>query len=411
MTMTFQRATKAASKLRMAVAGPSGSGKTFTALKLATYIAQAVGGRAAAIDTERGSMSKYADLFDFDVLELGQDPRDPTPFHPDRYIQAIAVAVQHGYAALVIDSLSHAWFGKGGLLEMVDAIAKRSKSGNSFQAWGDVTPVHNAFVDAILSAPLHIIATMRSKTKYVIETNDRGRSVPRKVGLEPVQRDNLEYEFDLAGEMDMENTLLIQKSRCSQLAGQVIQKPDERVAQTLLVWLEAGRPPVQPVHQTPVPRPAEVPAPQPAAATVPAQPPPQPAPQPAAAAQPPAPQQPPPAQPPAPQQPAEVPAPQKPSLHGQRVTALWAASLNEGYWTRESIGEFLKSLGAPGLRQVTPEHADAWESELQNRRSQAAAQPQLESQQATQPPVQPAPVTATQPTAAPQSAPVDVRGF
>ena len=39
-----------------------------------------------------------------------------------------------------------------------------------------------------------------------------------KVGLAPVQRDGLEYEFDLVCSMDEENDLLVDKTRCSAYA-------------------------------------------------------------------------------------------------------------------------------------------------------------------------------------------------
>jgi hypothetical protein len=230
--MAFQKATKFASKLRLALAGPSGSGKTFTALTLATALAGS--GEVAVIDTERGSASKYADLFTFDTQELES-------FHPQNYINAIHEAEAAGYAVLVIDSLSHAWNGPGGLLEQVENITKRSKSGSSFNAWGEATPLQNRLIDAITRSKLHIICTMRTKTEYVIEPNSYGKSAPRKVGTAPIQRSDVEYEFDVYGDMDIDNTLIIHKSRCPELAGQVIAKPDSKVAEVLKRWL-AGEP-------------------------------------------------------------------------------------------------------------------------------------------------------------------------
>lgn len=226
----FQKATKSQAKLRMAITGPSGSGKTFTALTLGSVI-----GSVAVIDTERGSASKYADLFDFDVLEL-------TEYDPRKYIDAIRAAVAGGYGVLIIDSLSHAWTGQGGVLEMVDRAAKRTQSQNAFAAWRDVTPLHNQLVDTILGAQIHIIATMRSKTEYVLEKDERGRITPRKVGLAPVQRDGMEYEFDVVGEMDMDNNLLISKSRIISLNGAVIARPGVALGETLRQWLSEGAP-------------------------------------------------------------------------------------------------------------------------------------------------------------------------
>lgn len=227
MEIQFKKATKQAAKLRLSIAGPSGSGKTYTALAIGT----ALGDRVAVIDTEHGSASKYADLFEFDVLEL------EAPYHPDRYVQAMTAAAAAGYNVLVVDSLSQAWSGAGGLLEIVDQIAARMKTSNSFAAWKDATPIHNRLIEAIISTPVHIIATMRSKQEYVLEDDNRGRKVPRKIGMAPVQRDGMEYEFDVFAEMDMENRMLIQKTRCPALAGRVIDKPTGAVADELAAWL------------------------------------------------------------------------------------------------------------------------------------------------------------------------------
>ncbi len=230
--MSFKKAQKFEAKLRLALAGPAGSGKTYTALILATALAD--GQEIAVIDTERGSASKYADLFSFDVMELDS-------FHPDKFVAGIHEAEQAGYAVLVIDSLSHAWNGIGGLLEIVEAITKRSQSKNSFNAWGEATPIQNRLIDAITRSPLHIIVTMRSKTEYVVEMGSNGKTAPRKVGTAPIQRDNVEYEFDVFADLDIENTLIVQKSRCPALSGAVIAKPDAKVADILKAWL-SGEP-------------------------------------------------------------------------------------------------------------------------------------------------------------------------
>jgi hypothetical protein len=236
MTSPFRKAVKYESKLRLAFIGPSGSGKTMTSLIVAQRLADASGGRVALIDTERGSASKYADLYDFDVLELES-------YHPERYIEAINSAQSAGYGVLVIDSLSHAWSGKDGALELVDREAKRSKSANTFAAWREVTPIHNRLVDTMTGCALHLIGTMRSKMDYVQTTDDKGRTIIKKVGMQPIQRDGLEYEFDVVGDLDSSNTLVIGKSRCPALSGLIVEKPDGAIAETLLAWLSGAAPP------------------------------------------------------------------------------------------------------------------------------------------------------------------------
>lgn len=242
--MAFKKAVKHDAKLRLALCGPSGSGKTYSALALAT----ALGNKIAYIDTEHGSASKYADLFEFDVHE-------PEQYDPRVLIEQIQDAVNDGYKVIVIDSLSHYWMGKGGELEQVDAAAKRTQ-GNSFAAWKHVTPIHNKLVDTIITARIHVIVTLRTKTEWVIEKDEKtGKSAPRKIGLTPIMRDGIEYEFDVCGDLDQDNSLTISKSRCPKLAGQVIQRPGKDMAATLTEWL-AGTPKLDPQPETkPEPKP------------------------------------------------------------------------------------------------------------------------------------------------------------
>ncbi|SKB01142.1 AAA domain-containing protein, partial [Caloramator quimbayensis] len=157
--MGFQKATKKQAKARIGLIGPSGAGKTYTSLALATGL----GKKIALIDTEHGSASKYADKFDFDVLELDN-------YNPQHYINAIKEAGKLGYDVLIIDSLSHAWAGTDGALELADKNSIKY-GGNKFAAWRDITPLHNKLIEAIISSPCHIIATMRAKTQY-IQTQD-----------------------------------------------------------------------------------------------------------------------------------------------------------------------------------------------------------------------------------------------
>jgi hypothetical protein len=230
-TLEFSRASKEQAKARIALTGPTGSGKTYTALVAATDL----GKQIAVIDTERGSASKYADEFTFDTVQL-------TSFEPSALVDALAVAAHAEYDVLVVDSFSHFWSGAGGILEQVDNAAKRSGGGNSFAGWKEARPMERAMLDALLAYPGHVIVTMRTKTEYVVDSDERGRKVPRKVGLKPEQRDGIEYEFDIVGDLDQENTLVISKSRAKSLSGLVIRKPDARFAEAVLEWLDAGRP-------------------------------------------------------------------------------------------------------------------------------------------------------------------------
>lgn len=242
--MQFTKATKAKSKARVAVIGPAGSGKTYSSLRMAQALA-GEHGKIAVIDSERGSASKYADEFDFDVLELDT-------FSPEKYVDAIHAAEDAGYAVLVVDSLTHAWSGKDGALEQVDKAKDRSNDKNSFTAWRSVTPMHNALVDAMLQSPCHVVATCRTKTEYVMEKDEKsGKMKPRKVGLAPVQRDGLEYEFDLVIDIDTDHKAVVGKTRCKAVDGEVWVKPGPKQFAPFVAWLTSGSEPVaKPVPQS-----------------------------------------------------------------------------------------------------------------------------------------------------------------
>jgi len=225
--MPFQKAIRKQKKARISLAGPSGSGKTYTALA----IAGGLGERVAVIDTERGSASLYSDVFQFDTCELAY-------FGVDEYIKAIGEAAQADYDVLVIDSLSHAWVGTGGVLDAVNNAGGK----NTFtDGWGKVgTPAQNRLIDAILNAPIHVIVTMRTKTDYDVIEDERGRKVPTKVGLAAIQRDGIEYEFDISGRLGLDNRMHIEKARYVELQGKIIDKPGADLGKRILAWLNSG---------------------------------------------------------------------------------------------------------------------------------------------------------------------------
>jgi hypothetical protein len=234
----FQKAVKEEAKLRAALESPAGFGKSMTALKVATYLAEKTGGRIAALDTEYGSLSKYAHLFDFDVVNV-----DP-PFHPQKLVDAIRQAVEGDYAVFVGDSFSHFWQGEGGLLEIVDTIARTKYRGDSHRAWKDAGEIQQALTDAVLRSPIHVIATMRTKTDYVrneVEKDGRKVTEIRKQGVKTVQRAEFDYEFDFVGRFDSPMMMRVEKSRVDTLPPEtVIEKPGVEFAETLYAWLSSG---------------------------------------------------------------------------------------------------------------------------------------------------------------------------
>jgi hypothetical protein len=231
-TPSFQKAQRIVKKARIGLCGAAGSGKTLSALK----IASGLGPRIALVDTENNSSVLYGDRIDFDVLNI-----EP-PFEIDKYIKAIHQAETAGYDVLILDSISHAWAGEGGLLDTQGKLADGGM--NSFTAWRKLTPQHNAFIEAMIRSKLHLIATMRSKMDYVVETNEKGKSVPKKVGLAPIQREGLDFEFDIVFDLDLNHNVQSTKDRSSLFDGRLVSKPDEKIGKQILEWLDRGQQPV-----------------------------------------------------------------------------------------------------------------------------------------------------------------------
>ena len=116
------------------------------------------------------------------------------PFTPEAYIEAIDAAEAAGADCIIIDSISHEWNGKGGVLELSDEIARAKFKGNTWSAWSELTPRHRAFIDRMLRSSAHIIATGRSKTETA-QVDDHGRKKVVKLGMKIESRDGCEYEF------------------------------------------------------------------------------------------------------------------------------------------------------------------------------------------------------------------------
>lgn len=194
--MGFQKVQRKSAKMRVALAGPSGSGKTLSSLYLAYGVTQDWE-KIALIDSEHGRARFYADRPDLQTGEFLYQELTP-PFTAERYI-AVAQEAQQAVGSdgvVIIDSFSHAWEGEGGVLDYKETVEQQVGK-NSFSAWNDAGKKQNMLINTILSLDCHVITTLRTKTAYAMEQNERGKTVPVKLGLAPVQRENTEYEFDI----------------------------------------------------------------------------------------------------------------------------------------------------------------------------------------------------------------------
>lgn len=218
----------------MSIFGPSGAGKTLSALRIARGL---IGpdGRIAVFDTE-DKARKFRRIANFD-LDL-----DLTDYNPERCIKAINDAVAGKYDCLIIDSFSPWWDGPGGVLSIKDDMeAKGGKETKTqFGAWPAATKIQNKLITAIKTCPINLICTMRSKTKWETEKDHNGKTRNKRVGLQPIQREQVEYEFEFTCELDPKHDMEFLSTRCLELDGTVYHKPDEELGEYIAGWLKDG---------------------------------------------------------------------------------------------------------------------------------------------------------------------------
>lgn len=228
--MELRKATRKKVKLRLNLSAPSGAGKTYSALRMA-YGLVGDWDKIAVIDTENGSASLYEHLGSFNVIDL------QPPFSPERYIQAIDTCVNAGMECIIIDSSTHEWSGPGGCLEINEKIAQTRYKGNTWSAWNETTPRHDAFVSKVLHCPAHIITCTRSKMETVMGDDKK----VKKVGLKDIQREGWEYELTVSLTIDRDtHTATASKDRTELFDGQDPFLITEETGKTIRDWCEKG---------------------------------------------------------------------------------------------------------------------------------------------------------------------------
>jgi hypothetical protein len=225
--MQLRKATRKKAKIRLGLSAVSGGGKTYSAILIAKGLTSDLS-KVAVIDTENGSADLYAHLGDFNVLPL------TAPFSPERYVEAIRSCEKAGMEVIIIDSISHEWDGKGGCLEIVESL------GGKYQDWAKVTPRHQAFLEAILHSPSHIITTVRRKQDYEMTKDGNGKIKVEKAGLKEVTREGFEYELTVNLELDTSHHAVASKDRTNLFMGKPAFVPSEKTGEIIAQWCEQG---------------------------------------------------------------------------------------------------------------------------------------------------------------------------
>jgi hypothetical protein len=197
--MELRQSERQQAKIKIALQGVSGAGKTYSSLLMAKGLVNGDLSKVAVIDTENGSADLYAHLGSYKVVRL------KPPFSPDKYIKAIDLCLTNGISTIIIDSMSHSW-------EYLLSYHSTLK-GNSFTNWSLVTKLQEELINKILQADAHVICTMRSKEAYAIKVNEKGKHVPEKIGLKPIQRNGISYEFTMVFDIGITHLARVIKDR------------------------------------------------------------------------------------------------------------------------------------------------------------------------------------------------------
>lgn len=226
--MQLQQTQRHNVKLRLGVSGASGFGKTFSALQLA-YGMTNDWSKIAVIDTENASASLYANLGNFNVLNLNP------PYSPERYIEAIEICEKANMEVIIIDSITHEWQGTGGCLQIHEQL------GGRFQDWGKVTPRHQSFIDKILQSNCHVITTARRKIDYSLDVGNNGRTKVVKHGTKEITREGWEYELTVNFELVNDNHLCkVSKDRTNLFSGKPEFIINAATGKKLIAWCNQG---------------------------------------------------------------------------------------------------------------------------------------------------------------------------
>ncbi|MDK7716055.1 AAA family ATPase [Aerococcus urinae] len=240
--MALRKAKRHKLKVPILLTGASGSGKTVSSLLIAKGIVDKMfpdlpdderWDKIAVIDTEHCRSEMYCDstigdthIGSFNIYDLVE------PYTVERYIQGFNECKQAGCEVVIVDSITHAWSGEGGILNKVD------KLGGQFQAWSKVKPDEQAFLKMFFDQDVHVIATVRSKQGYEVTRTDTGKVNIEKIGLKPDQKDGLEYECAIVFQLYEDHTAEATKDNTNSFSGRFVI--DSKIGGSIYDWAEQG---------------------------------------------------------------------------------------------------------------------------------------------------------------------------
>lgn len=227
-------ATRAGMRFIISLYGMSETGKTLSALKLAAGL-EPDPTKRGLLDTEGGQRGRaYVDHIPGGYMYASLS----APFTPERYIEALGEFEAAGINVLTIDSVSHAWFAEGGILDMVEAATER----NDMAKWAKPKRRLAKMTRRILSGDMHIILCSRGK-QPMVEQEVNGRKTYVQGPVIPIQEKSLRFDMTIMAQMlgDGKFTVAAPAGKCPGAlrpifaAGEVM---DEGMGKKLADWIK-----------------------------------------------------------------------------------------------------------------------------------------------------------------------------
>jgi hypothetical protein len=230
-------------KAAVAFIGSSGSGKTLSMLLVAYGMMKEeypelesaeVFKKIGMIDTEHNRGQIYAGTTVTGIkIEPFYHIDLQAPYSVERYSEAMMDLKNAGCEVVIVDSISHAWEGQGGMLDL------KEQFGGTFSSWRKVKPYMEKFVRDLTANNVHVLASMRTKQDYQVETGDTGKLNIKKIGLKPVMKDDLEYEFMIVWRIDQSHVAQAVKDNSNLFESDPGRLTPEQGAK-LFRWLDEG---------------------------------------------------------------------------------------------------------------------------------------------------------------------------